>query len=164
MLMNESDYLENFPFVYCSLNEIFNDKNIKIYYESMRFGTNNSRFVMFCGEVLFGVISFPTEINDEDVISISKAMVEEFLLFNKECNGEVFGCDRFDDFSFINTIETWNKIYGKGSINHKKFLQKILISDMKEFFKYNNEDVLIVSEVIEYFKEFCPKKCRSLFK
>lgn len=164
MLMNESDYLMNFPFTYCSVNDVFDDKNIKIYYESMKVGASDSRFVMFCGEVLFGVISFPTEVSDDDVINISKAMVKEFLLFNEECNGEIFEFDRVDDFNFINTREDWNRIYGKGSINHKKFLQKKLILDMKEFFKYNREDVLIVDEVIEYFKEFCPKKCRRLFK
>ena len=87
MLMNESDYLMNFPFTYCSVNDVFDDKNIKIYYESMKVGASDSRFVMFCGEILFGVISFPTEVSDDDVINISKAMVKEFLLFNEECNG-----------------------------------------------------------------------------
>lgn len=160
MILYENDYLEFHPYAHCIFSEKRNLRHIKVYYESKSSIKEYSRFALFCGKIYFGDLEFPTYIDEKDIILIARHMAKEFCQSLKTIDDK----DMERNFVFFETSFIWNKMYGFGTEYHKKSLQLDVTESIENFLEFAHDDVELVMEVIEYIKEYSPKKCKNLFK
>lgn len=186
-----SDYINNHPFAQDTIIKSVKDKDIGrnvsvfVFYEDIMFDGRKSRFLLFTDNTLAAsILDFPCSIGAEDVISIAKNMIKEYLYEVQNTNHNISIIDYnsvndeyieykqkkvlekyfIDEFEFNITNKRWNKKYGHKSKKHKDHIHGTVVDCLSEYLVINGDDVDYISDLVEYIKVYSNEDCKFLFK
>lgn len=133
--------------------------NLAIYYEDKTFNCKKSIFALFVNNnIAAPIVKMPCSVDIEDVVSISKAILNEFaeiikLNTNRE-NLSVLAVSKGDNRCYVEedymfkSLNAWTEKYGYKSERHKEEVFDLITLLLGEYFDEN--DSSYIETLIEY--------------
>lgn len=160
-----TEFLNDHPFAQDTIFKVIKGNNQKssikivVYYEDKMFNGKRSIFALFINNhMVIPVIKMYCSIDMEDVVKISKAILEEYIeANNKRLKENLFDDENLtslcisQDYNF-KSLSLWNDKYGYKSQRHKEEANKLIVDILRECFNGDEDDMDYIEDLVEYIK------------